>query len=168
MICLRWHESLHHDEGFWRRLTIFHGRISRISGDDPTVHAVTYPDIVALARLLASAYWMSVAVSGRLRCQQLFAEEMRRTVAPRYEWPQPPGSWDPLFRYLRDLPGPNGPGAFLAPRYLRRHTCLHRGDTRAGEEVLARTRKAPSAGPMADWHRDRLRISTGFYSPLNL
>ncbi len=103
-------------ERFWRRLTIFHGRISRISGDDPSVHAATYPDIVALARLLASAYWMSVAVSGRLRCQQLFAEEMRRTIAPRYEWPQPPGSWDPLFRYLRDLPRPEPAPGHSWPR----------------------------------------------------
>lgn len=69
MICLRWHQSQYHDEGFLRRLTIFHGEISRISRDDPSVHAATYPDIVALAQLLASAYWVSVAVSGRLRCQ---------------------------------------------------------------------------------------------------
>lgn len=103
-ICARWYDAGLHRDRYERLLETFRGRQAwRVSADDPAVDASAYPDIVVLARLLLSPHWLTVATSGNPRCQQQFQAEIRRTVAPRYIWPQPAGARDPLFGYLREL-----------------------------------------------------------------
>ena len=55
---------------------------------------------MALARLLISPYWGSLAVSLSHIEHSLFAQEMQNTVAPGYQWPQPRFSKDPLHRWI--------------------------------------------------------------------
>jgi hypothetical protein len=103
-ICGSWYDVGLHRDRYERRLGIFRGpRAWRVAADDPAVDASAYPEVVALARLLISPNWLSVATSGNPRCQRRFQAEIRGTVAPHYVWPQPPGARDPLFQYLRDL-----------------------------------------------------------------
>jgi hypothetical protein len=106
-ICQKWFDVGPHRYDFERRLETLGG--PRVRRDDAAVDAAAYPDVVALARLLISPHWLSVATSGNPGCHQQFQVEIRRTVAPHYTWPQPPGAKDPLFQYLRDL-------AALGPR----------------------------------------------------
>ncbi len=98
-ICRQWHDQREHDEEFNRRLTIFHGAEWRLPPAHPTV-AAAYPQVVALARLLASPYWESMAVDFSPAGRSLFLQEMRQTVAPACQWPQPIGSKDPLHRWI--------------------------------------------------------------------
>ena len=56
--------------------------------------------MVAPTRLLISPYWKSLAVDTSLARQALFAQELRRTVAPTCRWLQPMGSKDPLYQWL--------------------------------------------------------------------
>jgi hypothetical protein len=99
-ICRQWHDHREHDEEFSRRLEIFHGPDWRVPPSHPTVAAAAYPQVVALARLLASPYWKSLGVHSSAVSVSLFAREMMQTVAPSYRWPQPRESTDPLFRWL--------------------------------------------------------------------
>jgi hypothetical protein len=71
-----------------------------LHADDPTLAAAAYPQVVALARLLISPYWRTLAVGDSSAGQALFGQELRRTVAPSYQWPQPRGSRDPLYQRL--------------------------------------------------------------------
>jgi hypothetical protein len=50
--------------------------------------------------LLISPYWGSLAVGFSDVEHSLFAREIRNTVAPGYEWPQPNFSKDPLHRWI--------------------------------------------------------------------
>jgi TniQ len=99
-ICRQWRDEREHDEEFSRRLAIFHGPNWRLSPSDPTVAAAAYPEVVGLARLLISPYWRSLAVAYSSHDLSLFQQEMRRTVAPAYRWPQPSFSKDPLHRWI--------------------------------------------------------------------
>jgi TniQ protein len=99
-ICRQWREQREHDEEFSRRLSIFHGPDWRLSPSDPTVAAAAYPEVVGLARLLISPYWRSLAVAYSPQDCSLFQQEMRRTVAATYRWPQPSFSKDPLHRWI--------------------------------------------------------------------
>ena len=99
-ICRQWHDMRQHDEDFSRRVTIFHGPDWRLPPAHPTVAASAYPQVVALARLLTSPYWESLAVDFPSSGIPLFRQEMRRTVAPAYQWPQPRFSKDPLHRWI--------------------------------------------------------------------
>jgi TniQ len=99
-ICRQWRDQREHDKEFGRRLTIFHGPDWRLSPADPTVAAAAYPEVVGLARLLISPYWRSLAVAHSSHDRSLFQQEMRRTVAPTYRWPQPSFSKDPLHRWI--------------------------------------------------------------------
>jgi hypothetical protein len=99
-ICRQWRDQREHDQEFCRRLTIFHGPDWRLSPADATVAAAAYPEIVGLARLLISPYWRSLAVGYSSHDYSLFQQEMRRTVAPAYRWPQPSFSKDPLHRWI--------------------------------------------------------------------
>ncbi|GAA2987110.1 hypothetical protein GCM10017559_03570 [Streptosporangium longisporum] len=85
-ICHQWIDEYSHDGGFERRLDIFHGTDWRIKRDDPTFYAAAYPEIIALTRLLASPYWQALAFEN-LSYPHRFIEEVRRTVAPHYQWP---------------------------------------------------------------------------------
>lgn len=99
-ICRQWHDRREHDEEFGRRIEIFHGPDWQVPPYHPTVAAAVYPQAVALARLLAVPYWKSLGTDSSAMRGSLFAQEMRRTVAPSYQWPQPRESKDPLFRWL--------------------------------------------------------------------
>jgi len=99
-ICRQWHAQRQHDEGFRRRMRIFHGPDWEVPAADPTIAAAAYPQVVALARLLISPYWGSLAVSFYHIEHSLFAQEMQNTVAPGYQWPQPRFSKDPLHRWI--------------------------------------------------------------------
>lgn len=98
-ICQQWRDQREHDEEFSRRLSIFHGPDWRLSPADPTVAAAAYPQVVELTRLITSPYWQALAVSGPADCS-LFQQEMRRTVAATYRWPQPSFSKDPLHSWM--------------------------------------------------------------------
>lgn len=83
-------------------MRIFHGSGWEVPAAHPTIAAAAYPQVVALARLLISPYWKSLASDFHdvRHPLSLFAREMRRTVAPGYDWPQPSFSKDPLHRWL--------------------------------------------------------------------
>ena len=53
-ICKQWHAQRQHDEGFRRRMQIFHGPDWEVPASAPTIAAAAYPQVVALARLLIS------------------------------------------------------------------------------------------------------------------
>jgi hypothetical protein len=99
-ICRQWHAQRQHDEGFRRRMRIFHGPGWEVPAAGPTIAAAAYPQVVALARLLISPYWGSLAVGFSPIEHSLFAREIRNTVAPGYNWPQPRFSKDPLHRWI--------------------------------------------------------------------
>jgi hypothetical protein len=50
-----------------------------------TVHAASYPQIVALTRLLVSLFWCTAAYQDWPESVE-FLSELRRTVAPDYHW----------------------------------------------------------------------------------
>jgi hypothetical protein len=99
-ICRQWHAQRQHDEGFRRRMRIFHGPDWELPAADPTIAAAAYPQVVALARLLISAHWSSLATGYSDIEHSLFAREIHNTVAPGYAWPQPRSSKDPLHRWI--------------------------------------------------------------------
>ncbi|MDQ1662121.1 MAG: hypothetical protein QOJ68_2101 [Blastococcus sp.] len=98
-VCERWHEHQVHDHGFIDRLKLFHGPSWNLATTDATIQAARYPQIVALAALLASPHWRAKADQDQ---QAEFAEQVRRTVAPRYEWSlrSPHRRYDPLVQAL--------------------------------------------------------------------
>jgi hypothetical protein len=99
-VCREWREMRQHNEGELRLLDSFHGPGWQLTSDDPTVEAAVYPQVVALARLLTSPYWKTLAVEESSTGQRLFARELTRTVAPTCRWPQPSESKDPLYLWL--------------------------------------------------------------------
>jgi hypothetical protein len=99
-VCRQWRDQREYDDEFSQRLTIFHGDDWRLSPSDPTVAAAAYPEAVALARLLISPHWQSLALGDSAYERSLFQQEMRRSVAPAYQWPQPSFSKDPLHRWI--------------------------------------------------------------------
>jgi len=113
-ICRRWHEHRQHDGGFRDRMLIFHGSGWQVSPASPTVAAAIYPQSVALTRLLASPYWQALSAPSRPDRQELFIAEVRRTVAPGYQWPQPCRPADPLDSWITEhnLPGGHRPALF--------------------------------------------------------
>jgi hypothetical protein len=96
-ICRQWHDQRQHDEGFRQRMLAFGGRDWAAHRTDPSIAAAAYPQVVALARLLASPYWRPMALSGSQAGRQAFAREVQRTVAPGWRWPS--ATSDPLYRW---------------------------------------------------------------------
>lgn len=106
-ICIGWRLNGLPDPGFSRRMEIFHGS----SWDDPdewapcTWDAATYPQAVALARLLASPYWRERILGSHWAGHDEFTAELQRTVAPGYTWDYRPSTrWrrgrdDPLLEW---------------------------------------------------------------------
>jgi hypothetical protein len=99
-ICRQWHAHRQHDEEPRRRMRIFHGCDQPLPAHDPTIAAAAYPQAVALARLLASPYWRSLATGLPDAGEPPFALEVRKTVAPGYKWPSSRSSTDPLYRWI--------------------------------------------------------------------
>ena len=99
-ICWQWRAERQNDEGFRQRMRIFRDSDWEVPAADSTIAAASYPQVVALARLLISPYWRSLAVDFSDSEHSLFAREVRNTVAPGYQWPQPSYSKDPLHRWI--------------------------------------------------------------------
>lgn len=101
-ICIGWRLEGRRDKGFERRLAIFHGRGWRdLDQWSQTFDAATYPQSVALTRLLASPYWRHRIVDEGWPWHDEFVAELRRTVAPGYKW-----NPMPRYRYGRDTSDP--------------------------------------------------------------
>jgi hypothetical protein len=111
-IVSRWHHRHEHDHDFHRLLDLLGADDRPIPETSSTAQAARYPQIVALTRLLASASWRC-AGNGHWPQQQAFLANLRRTVAPGYEWTldTPHGRSDPLAelfslkRYQPDVAG---------------------------------------------------------------
>jgi hypothetical protein len=99
-ICRRWHEHGQNDAAFRDRMLTFHGPGWQPSPASATTAAAIYPQAVALTRLLASPRWMTLASSAHPDQQGLFADELRRTVAPGYPWPPATRPADPLGTWI--------------------------------------------------------------------
>ena len=112
-ICLGWRLDGIPDDGYGRRMEIFHGPGWRDRDDDETCtsDAAAYPQAVALTRLLASPYWRERILGKDWPWPEEFETELRRTVAPGYIW----GIY-PRTRWRRDRDDP-----LLEWRYLTRH-----------------------------------------------
>ena len=102
-ICKDWHNRGMHDEDFHRRMRVFHGPGWSVDRRDPTLDAAIYPQTVALTRLLTSPHWRAFALERPARLDR-FLVEVRRTVAPTYQWDATPcrRSYDALVNWVRD------------------------------------------------------------------
>jgi len=110
------------DDGYARRMEIFHGPGWRDRGDDEiqTSDAAAYQQAVALTRLLASPCWRERILGKDRLWPEEFEAEVRRAVAPGYIWGiYPRTRWprdrdDPLlewrYRTRRLESGPLPPG----------------------------------------------------------
>lgn len=102
-ICIGWRLDNIRDHGYAHRMEIFHGPGWRDRDDDETQtsDAATYPQTVALTRLLASPYWRERILGKSWPWPDEFEAEVRRTVAPGYTW----GNYPPI-RWRRDRDDP--------------------------------------------------------------
>ena len=101
-ICIGWRLDGIHDAGFEHRMEIFHGPgWEDRDFYDQTFDAATYPQSVALARLLASPYWRERILHKDWPWHDEFVDEVRRTVAPDYIWDN-----YPRIRWRRDRDDP--------------------------------------------------------------
>jgi hypothetical protein len=66
-------------------MRMFHGPGWQVPPADPTIAAAAYPQVVALARLLISPHWGSLAVGYSPIEHSLFAREIHNTAAPGYK-----------------------------------------------------------------------------------
>jgi TniQ len=105
-ICIGWRLDGLADPGFGRRMEIFCGPGWQDRDDwaAQTSDAATYPQTIALARLLASPYWRACILGNHWAGHDEFTAELRRTVAPGYTWDYPPPRWrrgrgDPLLEW---------------------------------------------------------------------
>ena len=102
-ICTGWRLDGLPDPGFGRRMEIFRGP----GWADPdewapqAFEAATYPQSVALARLLASPYWRERILGNHWAGHDQFTAELRRTVAPDYTW-----DYRPCTRWRRSRDDP--------------------------------------------------------------
>jgi len=87
-ICLGWRLDGIPDDGYARRMEIFHGPGWRDRGDDEiqTSDAAAYQQAVALTRLLASPCWRERILGKDRLWPEEFEAEVRRAVAPGYIW----------------------------------------------------------------------------------
>src|SRR4029453_1288439 len=80
----------------------------------PVLHAVTYPEIVALTGMLASPFWTAMANSDHaVNRDRFYRETARRLGVPSVD---PTDSLDPLFQWTYDLRyGQIGRGGHVTP-----------------------------------------------------
>lgn len=116
-IITRWMERGRYRRYIDEHLMRFHGSRWSLPFDAPTLSAAKYPHVVALTRLLTSPYWRALAQKDHALASlgyvvrhgdlgsSAFGNELRRTVAPTYEWETLQWSLDePLAQAaLRDL-----------------------------------------------------------------
>ena len=106
-ICIGWRLNGLRDPGFDHRMEIFCGPgwDDRDEWAPQAFDAATYPQSVALARLLASPYWRERILGTGWAGHDEFTAELRRTVAPDYTWDyRSPTRWrrgrdDPLLEW---------------------------------------------------------------------
>jgi hypothetical protein len=137
-ICRRWHDSRQHDAAFRDRMLAFHGPGWQAPAASPTAAAAAiYPQAVALTRLLASPYWKAMSAPGNPDGRETFITEMRRTVAPGYPWPQPPGPANPLETWInkRYISG-SSPGLFNYHNWQWQTSQAPDAKRRAGSRLL--------------------------------
>lgn len=95
-ICAQWRRRREHTDSLIATLRAFQtagigtgsyrtAADGYISDDDPVVEAAAYPQVVALTRMLASPYWRSLPIGDQDDLDQ-FLRELRRTVAPQFNW----------------------------------------------------------------------------------
>jgi hypothetical protein len=108
-ICIGWRLDGLTDPGFGRRMETFCGPgwDDRDDWTPQTLDAATYPQTVALARMLASPYWRARILGTHWAGHDEFTAELRRTVTPGYTWDYPPPRWrrghdDPLLEWRLD------------------------------------------------------------------
>ncbi len=95
-ISVRWLERKDYMEIHRRRLIVLHGPDWTIPSNGASVHAVTYPEAVALAGILSSPHWHHLGTSPRPQDAQRFNDEVRHRVIRAYRG-APAG--DPLNRW---------------------------------------------------------------------
>jgi hypothetical protein len=106
-ICIGWRLDGLPDPGFGCRMEIFCGPGWKDRDDwaAQASDAATYPQSVALARLLASPYWRARILGSHWAGHDEFTAELRRTVTPDYTWDYRPSTrWrrnreDPLLEW---------------------------------------------------------------------
>jgi hypothetical protein len=139
-ICRQWHDYRQHDEEFRRRLEIFHGPDWQVALYHPTVAAAAYPQVVALARLLASPYWKSLGA------------DSSATAA----------SWCRHLRGSDQLGPPPASGQWTAGRITTSRCACSNGCCRSSgpSEAPCTTRsvgRSSITAPLVDWrHADRM------------
>ena len=179
-ICIGWRLDGLRDPGFDRRMEIFRGP----GWDDPdewapqAFDAATYPQSVALARLLASPYWRERILGTDWAGHDEFTAELRRTVAPDYTWDYRPYTrWrrdrdDPLLEWRLDTRRlklePLPPGhAWNLPETIQRRTAAdatsHRARrkrrvTQVGGTIRLR-QTVPSTEPRSSYGRQMTQIA---------
>jgi len=95
-ISAQWLERKDYMEVHRRRLIVLHGPDWTIPSNGASVHAVTYPEAVALAGILSSPHWHRLGISPRPQDAQRFNDEVRYRVIRAYRG-APAG--DPLNRW---------------------------------------------------------------------
>lgn len=102
-ICHQWHRRGDHEQDLRRLMSLFHGPTWRVLAADSTVQAASYPQIVALTRLLVSPFWRAKAYQDWPEPVE-FLCELRRTVAPDYHWTihRSYGAYEPLVELIID------------------------------------------------------------------
>jgi hypothetical protein len=96
-IIVQWHESGKHLNNFHDHMRLLRPDQTMVPRTDTALEAATYPQIIALIRLLASPFWRELPLTTDTGLAQ-FTNEIRRTVAPSFSWSTNRyyGRYDPL------------------------------------------------------------------------
>ncbi|MFI5766543.1 TniQ family protein [Streptomyces sp. NPDC051563] len=99
--CWRWWDSRRYHQRRDRRLKLLIPPGGGTYREDPRLLASSYPDIVALAGLLASPRLRGLPFTGNEQDFRLFISEVRTRVAPGYRY-EAAGVADPLVRWIEE------------------------------------------------------------------
>ncbi|MFF7984152.1 TniQ family protein [Streptomyces sp. NPDC007901] len=102
-ICFRWWDSNRFDRRWRRRMTALSGPKWHAFKEDIELVACTYPDVVALAGLLASPCLRFLPFTGQDRDLRRFIGEVHDRAAPGYGF-DAIGKRDPLIRWIEQEP----------------------------------------------------------------
>lgn len=154
-ICREWHARGEHDVDFRERMNIFHGPGWEVRPTHATFAAAVYPQAVGLTRLLISPYWRSLSAPRNQVGLKRFAEEVRRTVAPGYVWPQPSRPADPLENLITERRLPR-----LRPALITYHSWpqvrIEQSPSKEPQSGLSGITDRSIAGKLVPGEHDRL------------